>query len=158
MEETQAEVQNENEPVIQDGSQNDFSTPTQGSQSSTSNAEGQELQDSSPETTPLRMRSLNEIYAVCNYYVVEPESFEEAEKDQSWQKAMSEEIAMIEKNSTWKLVNRPSDKPVIGVKWIYKTKLNLDGSIQKNKARLVAKGHSQQPGVDFNETFAPVAR
>ncbi|XP_070668920.1 uncharacterized mitochondrial protein AtMg00810-like [Malus domestica] len=70
---------------------------------------------------------------------------------------MSEEIAMIEKNSTWKLVNRPSDKPVIGVKWIYKTKLNLDGSIQKNKARLVAKGYSQQPGVDFNETFAPVA-
>ncbi|KAM0988950.1 hypothetical protein ACFX2A_013056 [Malus domestica] len=158
MEEAQAEVQNVNEPVIQDESQTDFSTPTQGSQSSTSNAEGQELQDSSPETTPVRMRSLNEIYAVCNYCVVEPESFEEAEKDQSWQKAMSEEIAMIEKNSTWKLVNRPSDKPVIGVKWIYKIKLNLDGSIQKNKARLVAKGYSQQPGVDFNETFAPVAR
>jgi hypothetical protein len=47
---------------------------------------------------------------------------------------------------------------VIGVKWVYKAKLNLDGTVQKNKARLVAKGYSQQPGVDFNETFALVAR
>ncbi|TQD85563.1 hypothetical protein C1H46_028875 [Malus baccata] len=55
---------------------------------------------------------------------------------------MENEIAMIEKNNTWELVSRPSDKPVIGVKWVYKTKLNLDGSVQKNKARLVAKGYS----------------
>ncbi|KAI5334005.1 hypothetical protein L3X38_024138 [Prunus dulcis] len=67
-------------------------------------------------------------------------------------------MEMIEKNETWELVDRPSDKPVIGVKWEYKTKLNLDGSIQKHKARLVVKGYAQQPGIDFNETFAPVAR
>ncbi|KAB2614462.1 hypothetical protein D8674_037516 [Pyrus ussuriensis x Pyrus communis] len=79
-----------------------------------------------------------------------------AAKDESWQKAMENEIAMIEKNNTWELVSRPSDKLVIGVKWVYKTKLNLDGSVQKNKARLVAKGYSQKPGIDFNETFAPV--
>ncbi|KAM2454679.1 hypothetical protein PS1_014770 [Malus domestica] len=71
---------------------------------------------------------------------------------------MSTEIEMIEKNDTWELVKRPFDKPVIGVKWVYNTKLNLDGSVQKNKARLVAKGYSQKPEVDFNETFAPVAR
>ncbi|CAL9024593.1 unnamed protein product, partial [Prunus brigantina] len=47
---------------------------------------------------------------------------------------------MIEKNGTWELVDRPTKKPVIGVKWVYKTKLNLDGSVQKNKARIVAKG------------------
>ncbi|KAM1736282.1 hypothetical protein ACFXTH_014568 [Malus domestica] len=71
---------------------------------------------------------------------------------------MSTEIEMIEKNDTWELVKRPFDKPVIGVKWVYNTKLNLDGSVQKNKARLVAKGYSQKPEVDFNETFAPVVR
>jgi hypothetical protein len=71
---------------------------------------------------------------------------------------MNEEIKMIMKNETWELVDRPQDKDTIGVKWVYKTKLNADGSIQKHKARLVAKGYSQQYGVDYNETFAPVAR
>ncbi|CAL2276373.1 unnamed protein product [Prunus armeniaca] len=87
-----------------------------------------------------------------------PESFDEAATDEAWRKAMENEISMIEKNQTWELVNRPFDKPVIGVKWVYKTKLNLDGSIQKNKAKLVAKGYAQKPGIDYNETFALVAR
>ena len=56
-------------------------------------------------------------------------TFEEAAKDESWQKTMENEIAMIEKNNTRELISRPSDKPVIGVKWVYKTKLNLDGSV-----------------------------
>jgi hypothetical protein len=56
------------------------------------------------------------------------------------------------------LVDRPQDKEIIGVKWIYKVKYNVDGSVQRNKVRLVAKGYSQQPGVDFHENFAPVAR
>ncbi|KAM1251313.1 hypothetical protein ACFX2G_034427 [Malus domestica] len=108
--------------------------------------------------TPLRFRSLNEVYERCNFCVVEPECFEEASWEEAWRKAMFIEIEMIEKNDTWELVNRPSDKSIIGVKWVYKTKLNLDGSVQKNKARLVAKGYSQKPGVDFNETFTSVAR
>lgn len=71
---------------------------------------------------------------------------------------MDEEIDSIEKNQTWELVNLPQGKEVIGVKWVYKTKLNANGDVQKHKARLVAKGYSQQPGIDYNETFAPVAR
>ncbi|KAI5317552.1 hypothetical protein L3X38_037259 [Prunus dulcis] len=65
---------------------------------------------------------------------------------------------MIEKNNTWELVERPADKPVIGVKWVFKTMLNLDGIVQKHKAGLVAKGYAQKPRIDYNETFAPVAR
>ena len=89
---------------------------------------------------------------------MEPECFEEASGDEAWRKAISTKIEMIEKNDTWELVNRLFDKPVIGVKWVYKTKLNLDGSMQKSKARLVVNGYFQKPGVDFNETFALVAR
>lgn len=65
---------------------------------------------------------------------------------------------MIENNNTWELVDRPSYKKAIGVKWVYRTKLNPDGSINKYKARLVSKGYAQMFGVDFSETFAPVAR
>ncbi|CAL8990056.1 unnamed protein product [Prunus brigantina] len=108
--------------------------------------------------TPLKWRKLDDILAQCNLCTMEPEKFEEAVKDESWMKAMKDELNMIEKNDTWELVDRPMDKPVIGVKWVFKTKLNLDGSVQKNKARLVAKGYSQKPGMDYNETFAPVAR
>ena len=56
------------------------------------------------------------------------------------------------------MVDLPANKNPIGVKWVYKTKLNEKGEIDKHKARLVAKGFSQQPGIDYGETFAPVAR
>ena len=71
---------------------------------------------------------------------------------------MEEELNMIDKKNTWNLVDPPKGKDIIGLKWVYKTKYNEDGSIQKHKAILVAKGYSQKLGVDFNETFAPVAR
>jgi hypothetical protein len=83
---------------------------------------------------------------------------QEAMKEESWRKAMEDGIEVIENNRTWKLVDRPQDKEIIGVKWIYKVKYNVDWLVQRNKARLVAKGYSQQPGVYFHETFAPVAR
>ncbi|CAL2271591.1 unnamed protein product [Prunus armeniaca] len=79
--------------------------------------------------TPLKYKSIAEIYEKCNMCIIELESFEEAAKDDSWKKAMEDEITMIEKNNTWELVDRPFDKPIIGVKWVYKTKLNLDGSM-----------------------------
>ncbi|KAM1032295.1 hypothetical protein ACFX2I_035891 [Malus domestica] len=108
--------------------------------------------------TPLKWRNLEDVLAQCNLCIIEPEKYEDAAKDESWMKAMKDELSMIEKNATWKLVDRPTNKPIIGVKWVFKTKLNLDGTVQKNKARLVAKGYAQKPGIDYNETFAPVAR
>ncbi|CAL8163770.1 unnamed protein product [Prunus armeniaca] len=77
--------------------------------------------------TPLKYKSLTEVYERCNICIIELETFEEAIKDASWQKAMETELEMIAKNDTWELVKRLSDKPVVGVKWIYKVKLNLDG-------------------------------
>ncbi|KAM1746060.1 hypothetical protein ACFX11_012725 [Malus domestica] len=108
--------------------------------------------------TPLKWRRLDDVLAKCNLCIMEPERYEDASKDESWMNAMKDELSMIEKNATWELVDRPSNKPIIGVKWVFKTKLNLDGTVQKNKARLVAKGYAQKPGIDYNETFAPVAR
>jgi hypothetical protein len=71
---------------------------------------------------------------------------------------MDEEIDSIERNNTWDLVNLPKGKKSIGVKWVFKTKLNPEGDIEKYKARLVAQGFSHQPSIDYNETFAPIPR
>ena len=66
---------------------------------------------------------------------------------------MQAKLDMINKNGTWHLIDRPTNKKVIGFKWVFKTKLNPDGSICKHKARLVVKGYAQQYGVDYQETF-----
>ncbi|KAJ9566346.1 LOW QUALITY PROTEIN: hypothetical protein OSB04_002312 [Centaurea solstitialis] len=88
----------------------------------------------------------------------EPSSYHEAKDNPMWVKAMKEEIDSIEKNGTWKLVTRPSNVTIIGLKWVFKVKRDANGSISKYKARLVTKGYLQQPGIDFDEVFAPVAR
>ena len=102
-------------------------------------------------------RSLYDVYERSNVAVFEPAVFEEAEKDDKWIEVMKEELRMIEKNDTWELVDRPQHRKVIGVKWIYRTKLNANGSVNKYKVRLVVKGQNQVFGVDFLKTFAPVA-
>ena len=71
---------------------------------------------------------------------------------------MNEEIEHIEKNKTWTLVPRPKDKNVIRTKWVFRKKLNEDGKVFRNKERLVCKGYSQEEGIDYGETFVPIAR
>jgi FtsZ-interacting cell division protein YlmF len=90
--------------------------------------------------------------------MVEPKNFNEASKDVNCLKSMNEELDQIEKNDTWELVPRPTNKNVIGSKWVYKNKMNEQQNIVRNKARLVCKGYAQIEGLDFDETFAPVAR
>ena len=64
----------------------------------------------------------------------------------------------IERNNTWELTKLPEGAKKVGVKWVYKTKLNENGEVDKYKARLVVKGYAQEYGVDYTEVFAPVAR
>jgi hypothetical protein len=89
---------------------------------------------------------------------MEPNNFNEDRKYDHWVKAMNDVLDQIEKNNTWEMVHRPEGKNIIGSKWIFKNKLNEQGQVVRNKARLVCKGYAQIEGLDFGETFAPVAR
>ena len=97
-------------------------------------------------------------YMASVVQVVEPTCFDEAIGNENWEKAMDEEMAALYENDTWDLVPLPKDKKTIGCKWVYKVKHNSDGSISKYKSRLVAKGYAQTHGIDYEETFAPVAK
>jgi hypothetical protein len=107
--------------------------------------------------------SANENQNLANYLALfsskeDPDSYEEAVKHDVWRKAMESEIESIKENNTWELTDLPHGVRPIGVKWIFKTKYNEAGKIEKHKARLVAKGYAQRQGVDYSEVFAPVAR
>lgn len=90
--------------------------------------------------------------------VHEPRTFKEARLDPDWQKAMQEELEALQKTHTWDLVDLPPNKTAIDCKWVYKIKTRSDGSVERYKARVVAKGYHQEYGIDYEETFAPVAR
>ncbi|KAJ3699854.1 hypothetical protein LUZ61_003559 [Rhynchospora tenuis] len=88
----------------------------------------------------------------------EPNHFGEAVKDKNWCEAMKAEIDALERNATWTLEDLPSNKVAIGCKWVYRIKYHADGRVERYKARLVALGNRQVQGVDYTETFAPVAK
>lgn len=89
---------------------------------------------------------------------VEPTSFNQAKKFDEWIKAMNEELIALESTYTWEVCSLPDGKRAIGCKWVYKVKLNADGTLERYKARLVANGYTQQEGIDFVDTFSPVAK
>jgi hypothetical protein len=89
---------------------------------------------------------------------VEPTCFEQAVGNPKWDNAMDEEMAALDANASWELVVLLEDKKTIGCKWVYKVKHNADGSMSKYKARLVAKGYAQTYGIDYEETYNPVAK
>ncbi|KAK3029403.1 LOW QUALITY PROTEIN: hypothetical protein RJ639_039747 [Escallonia herrerae] len=90
--------------------------------------------------------------------VDEPKYFSQAVKHAHWRNAMAKEISALEANNTWTLMPLPSGKHAIDSKWVYKVKFHPDGTVERYKARLVAKGYTQIEGLDFHETFAPVAK
>jgi hypothetical protein len=75
-----------------------------------------------------------------------------------WKNAMDGEMCALIQNSTWTLVDRPSDSHIVDNKWVLKTKMKSNGDAERHKARLVAKGYSQQQSIEYNEKFSPVAR
>lgn len=75
-----------------------------------------------------------------------------------WRTAIEEEMGALNKNGTWKLTDLPEGKQPVGCKWIFNVKYKADGTIDRYKARLVAKGFTQTYGIDYQETFAPVAK
>jgi hypothetical protein len=95
---------------------------------------------------------------LCDIIDAEPTYYEEAVEKKVWKDAMIEEYQSIIKNDVWDVVPRPKEKSIVSSKWIYKTKHSTYGSIEKYKARFVARGFSQKEGIDYEETFAPVAR
>jgi hypothetical protein len=88
----------------------------------------------------------------------EPRSFTEAERHVAWCAVMRSEMDAVEKNCTWELADLPRGHSAITLKWVFKLKRDEVGAIVKHKARLVARGFVQREGIEFDDTFTPVAR
>lgn len=113
---------------------------------------------------PIRERHPPKRYSQCGLFMtsdMEPETYKEITdhpQKEKWLEAMKAEYDSLMKHGTWILVDRPSDRKTTKSKWVFKIKKDTSGQITKYKARLVAKGFTQVAGVDYGETFSPVAR
>ncbi|KAL4302198.1 hypothetical protein GQ457_10G017620 [Hibiscus cannabinus] len=88
----------------------------------------------------------------------EPSFFHQAVKIPEWRVAMDEELKAMENLQTWSVIPLPAGKRAIACKWVYRIKRKADGTIDRYKGRLVAKGFTQVEGIDFIDTFSPVAK
>ena len=107
-------------------------------------------------TLPAHLRDFHCFSALAS--LQEPQTFHDASSNPLWQQAMKEELDALHKTRTWDLVDLPSRKSAIGCKWVYKIKNQSNGTVDRYKARLVDRGFTQEYEIDYEETFAPVAR
>jgi len=126
-----------------------------------------------PINEPIRRSQRERRSAISSDYVIfmgeeitdqgldnDPVSYKEAMEDEhssEWFKAMEDEIKSMSTNDVWNLAEIPKGAKMVGCKWVYKTKRDSRGNIERFKARLVAKGFTQREGIDYNETFSPVS-
>ncbi|GJR03716.1 retrovirus-related pol polyprotein from transposon TNT 1-94 [Tanacetum coccineum] len=106
----------------------------------------------------LRSQAQNQSNFFCFISIIEPKNVNEALGDGSWLVAMQEELNQFIANDIWELVPQPRNMTIIGTKWVFRNKLDENGIVSQNKDRLVAQGYNQQEGIDYDETYAPVAR
>ncbi|GJV13322.1 retrovirus-related pol polyprotein from transposon TNT 1-94 [Tanacetum coccineum] len=106
----------------------------------------------------LRSQAQNQSNFFCFISTIEPKNVNEALKDEIWIIAMQEELNQFIANDVWELVPHPKSTRIIGTKWVYRNNLDKNGIVSRNKVRLVAQGYNQQGGIDYDETYAPVAR
>jgi hypothetical protein len=118
----------------------------------------QELIIGDPDQGIKTRRSYYVVSNSCFVSKFEPKNVKEAFIDDFWIEVMQEELKQFKRSEVWDLVPKPNDINVIGTKWIYKNKSDENGTVTRNKERLVAQGYRQVEGLDFDETFAPVAR
>jgi len=90
--------------------------------------------------------------------LIEPKTCAQASKMDCWVQAMNSKIAALEQNLTWEIVDLPPNKRRVDCNWVYKIKFHANGSIERHKARLIAKGYTQLKGVNYFDTFSPVAK
>ncbi|KAA0054769.1 putative mitochondrial protein [Cucumis melo var. makuwa] len=95
---------------------------------------------------------------LCYTFAIEHSFIDVALKDEYWINAMQEELLQFKHNNVWTLVPKPEGANIIGTKWVFKNKTDEARYVTRNKARFVAQGYAQVEGVNFDETFAPVAR
>ena len=110
------------------------------------------LRHSSRKHVPLERYGISAFFTSLDLVPI-PTSYSQASSIPCWQDAMNEEL-----NSSWVLVPAPPNTSIIGSNWIYSVKVRSDGSLDRYKARLVAQGYKQEYGIDYEETFAPVAK
>ncbi|GJU06093.1 retrovirus-related pol polyprotein from transposon TNT 1-94 [Tanacetum coccineum] len=114
---------------------------------------------SKPVMTRQRLHTDSE---VCMYALtvstIKPKNIKEAMADHSWIESMQDELNQFKRLQVWELVPRPEGKNIIALKWLWKNKCDAKNIVVRNKTRLVAKGYKQEEGIDFEESFAPVAR
>ncbi|KAL8146620.1 hypothetical protein AgCh_004375 [Apium graveolens] len=102
---------------------------------------------------------LHNLCSFCAFVAeFEPKNAQEAVVDEHWSVAMQEKLNQFERCDVWELVPPPQDAKIISTRWVFKNKKDEDGNIIRNKARLVVQGYNQQEGIDYDETYAPVAR
>ncbi|GKA79856.1 retrovirus-related pol polyprotein from transposon TNT 1-94 [Tanacetum coccineum] len=106
----------------------------------------------------LRSQAQDKSNFFCFISTLEPKNINEALKDENWVMDMQEELNQFKTNEVWELVPNPMDMTIIGTKLVYRNKLDENSVVTRNKARLVAQGYNQQEGIDYDETYAPIAR